>query len=481
MAALVMKSWSLVLPEHLYAELKGWLFRADGDEHGAVLLAGMTRTKNGIRLLGRKLIRAQDGTDYVPGQRGYRMLTANFVRDAIWAARDEGLVYLAVHNHGGQDSVGFSRDDLESHERGYPALLDIARGKPVGALVFAKNAIAGDIWLTKDQRVELTHTRVVGRVVRDIYPSPRTREHVRRAEFDRQVRAFGSEGQAFLGSLKVGVIGLGGVGSILVEYLARLGVGNLVLVDPERIEPSNYSRILGSRPLDVLMGLPWRDVPWVSRVARRLMPSKARIASRAARRANPRVNVVSICGTLVDDSVARQLTDCDFVFLAADTAQARLVFNCIVHQYLVPGYQLGSKIPADKESGLLGKIHCVARPVTPSSGCLLCNGLINPMRLQEEALDPAERERRRYVDDPEVIAPSVISLNALAASYAVNDFLFRAMGLRQGDEDYVYFEPQKAEVRLEIPRKDGECIHCGLGDRSHLARGDDLSMPTRPR
>jgi hypothetical protein len=48
-----------------------------------------------------------------------------------------------VHNHGGDDAVGFSNDDLASHERGYPALLDIlADDRPVGALVVAPRAVA---------------------------------------------------------------------------------------------------------------------------------------------------------------------------------------------------------------------------------------------------------------------------------------------------------------------------------------------------
>ena len=61
---------------------------------------------------------------------------------------------MAIHNHGGRESVEFSGDDLQSHERGYPALLDIMRGVPVGALVFASDAIAGDIWLPGRRRVK---------------------------------------------------------------------------------------------------------------------------------------------------------------------------------------------------------------------------------------------------------------------------------------------------------------------------------------
>ncbi len=66
-----------------------------------------------------------------------------------------------MHCHGGTDEVGFSSDDLASHRRGYPALLDITDGGPVGALVLARNALAGDIW-TRNGRYEIDYTNVIG-------------------------------------------------------------------------------------------------------------------------------------------------------------------------------------------------------------------------------------------------------------------------------------------------------------------------------
>ena len=42
---------------------------------------------------------AQDGQDYVPGNRSYRMLQSEFITGRVLKARDERLVYLAVHNH----------------------------------------------------------------------------------------------------------------------------------------------------------------------------------------------------------------------------------------------------------------------------------------------------------------------------------------------------------------------------------------------
>ena len=53
---------------------------------------------------------------------------------------------------------------------------------------------------------------------------------------------FGTDGLAALERATVLVIGLGGVGSNCVEALARGGVGHLVLVDRDVVEPSNINR-----------------------------------------------------------------------------------------------------------------------------------------------------------------------------------------------------------------------------------------------
>lgn len=56
----------------------------------------------------------------------------------------------------------------------------------------------------------------------------------------------GQDGVAKLAKSTVMVFGIGGVGSYAVEGLARAGVGNLILVDPETISLSNVNRQIHS-------------------------------------------------------------------------------------------------------------------------------------------------------------------------------------------------------------------------------------------
>lgn len=52
----------------------------------------------------------------------------------------------------------------------------------------------------------------------------------------------GLEGQKKLRDMRVGVAGLGGMGSNLAEIMVRLGVGHIKIADPDTIEHSNLNR-----------------------------------------------------------------------------------------------------------------------------------------------------------------------------------------------------------------------------------------------
>jgi hypothetical protein len=74
-----------------------------------------------------------------------------------------------------------------------------------------------------------------------------------------------------------------------------------------------------------------------------------------------------------------------------------------VHQYLIPGVQVGAKVRVDSATGEVLDVYNVVRvrPVTSETGCLLCNKLINSAKLQEESIADEDRTRQRYIDEPE--------------------------------------------------------------------------------
>src|SRR5438552_13194346 len=63
------------------------------------------------------------------------------------------------------------------------------------------------------------------------------------ARFSRQQLVFGDTGQRAISGKKVGIVGLGGLGTQITQALAHLGVGSFVLVDDDKVEASNLNRL----------------------------------------------------------------------------------------------------------------------------------------------------------------------------------------------------------------------------------------------
>ncbi|WFS23925.1 ThiF family adenylyltransferase [Rhizobium rhododendri] len=480
MDAGTMSHCELRMAAEMYKTLYAHLFPGDGDEHGAVLRAGLIETPVGPILTVRDVILAKEGTDWVPGDRGYRKLLAPFIAKQARHCRDEKLVYLAVHNHGPGERVSFSDVDLESHERGFPALLDLVEGMPVGSLVFAENAVAGDIWLPGGRRLAVSRLVVIGPSRKELKPAPKIVDPVLRQRYDRQVRIFGERGQAILSSSRVAIIGLGGVGSLLSELLGRLGVGSFVLVDPDRVQISNVPRLVDATGFDAMSWLTAKGRPgWMRRLGAALSTRKIDLSSRVIRRANPHARIERYFTSMETREVVEALKTCDYIFLAADGHRARLLFNSLVHQYLIPGVQLGSRIQAEGASGTVANVHTAARLVTPTCGCLVCNQAIDARKLNEESKPDAMRKRERYLDKDDAPAPSVVTLNSVSASQAANDFLFYMTGLTADDafQGTVQGRPLDRRLRFVSPRSDKACIDCGDTPASRFGRGQKWPLP----
>ncbi len=65
-------------------------------------------------------------------------------------------------------------------------------------------------------------------------------------QFSRTELLIGKEGIEKLQNAKVAVYGLGGVGSYVVEALARAGIGHLVIIDYDKFDETNINRQLGA-------------------------------------------------------------------------------------------------------------------------------------------------------------------------------------------------------------------------------------------
>jgi molybdopterin/thiamine biosynthesis adenylyltransferase len=274
---------------------------------------------------------------------------------------------------------------------------------------------------------------------------------------ERQVRAFGRAGQEALTNLRVGVVGLGGTGSVVAQQLAHLGVGSFLFVDPDVIEVTNLNRNVGATPDAV--GQP-----------------KVTVACKQVTAINPQAECIQLQRDVVDADVAEALLNVDFIFCCTDSMASRAVLNQLAYQYLIPCIDLGVGIGAKN-----GQIEFIAGRVQMLSAglpCLVCTDKLDAEQVRQEMLTQAQRTADPYIRGESVPQPAVISLNSTMASAAVTMFLAAVTGIPSNARMLTY-DGVRGTLRAAAMEPRLHCVACS--EDGALARGTSWTLPTRSR
>jgi molybdopterin/thiamine biosynthesis adenylyltransferase len=144
-------------------------------------------------------------------------------------------------------------------------------------------------------------------------PETQTSNQMSDTELDRYarhlvLREIGGQGQKKLRAARVLVVGAGGLGSPVLQYLAAAGVGTIGVIDDDIVSNSNLQR-------QVLFGECDLDLPMVFAAAKRL------------RDLNPYVDVLPYNRRLTDDVAAELIADFDLVLDGCDNFETRALVN----------------------------------------------------------------------------------------------------------------------------------------------------------
>jgi molybdopterin/thiamine biosynthesis adenylyltransferase/proteasome lid subunit RPN8/RPN11 len=275
------------------------------------------------------------------------------------------------------------------------------------------------------------------------------------SSFDRQARVFGAAGQDRLREMRVGIVGLGGTGSIVLEQLAHMGVRRFLLMDPDVVERTNLNRLVGATESDV-------------------GKSKVEVAAAHANRINPSADVETRCGSALLAREAEELVATDFVFCCTDSQGSRAVLNQFAYQYLVPVIDMGVAIviSAGRISHIAGRTQMLA----PNLGCLVCGNLLNPEAVRVDLLTDFERAVDPYVVGIHEPAPAVVSLNGTVASMAVTMFLAAALGV-PSQARLLNYNGVTGATRSAAISPHPTCIACSRSGA--LARANECPLPAR--
>lgn len=128
---------------------------------------------------------------------------------------------------------------------------------------------------------------------------------------------FGEGGQEKLKRSRVLVAGLGGLGSPAAIYLAAAGIGNLRIVDSDKVELSNLNRQI---------------LHWTKDVGR----SKADSAGEKLYQLNRETKIETIKERITEDNVSDLVSGCDLILDAMDNLETRYLLNRIAITRKIP-------------------------------------------------------------------------------------------------------------------------------------------------
>lgn len=405
---------SLAFAGVTHAKVRRHLFPGDGCEAAAILLCSKPNEGMRPRLLVRDAILVPHA-DCVRREPDWITWPGAWIEVAIDAADKDDLALVLIHSHPG-GLFAFSDADDASDRNVIPSLFQALGPQHGSAVMTPEGAVLARLY-SPDMRAQgVDLVSVAGDDLSFWWhdDAPRTNAMSRPL-------AFSSAMTKEIGRLTAVVIGVSGTGSIVAEQGARLGFGQVGLIDFDRVESRNLNRILNATTRHADM-----------------RTLKVEMLAAAIRSHRPDNVPVSVPASIATREAILAASAADILFCCVDTLEGRQIADLISSAFLIPLIDMGVVIPVRKGSSGVAIADVCGRVdyVQPGGSSLEDRGVYSPESLRAEYLRWAAPDAHRqeleagYIRGVIEQAPAVITLNMRAASAAMNEFIARAYPFR---------------------------------------------------
>ncbi len=385
-------------------------------------------------------------------------LIGDYVERCAKEARSKGCGLAIIHSHPlGVGPQGMSNNDYKT-EQSFAGFVYASTGHELlGLTLSGDKKWSGRIWL-KNKNIankyypkHIMDFRTIGKENVVIMQDLKGAHDIPRSVHEKiqaTVAAYGEENQKIISGMKIGVIGLGSVGSAISESLVRIGVRHLVLCDHDLIEDRNLDRLTNANVQDIGKS--------------KVLIAKQKLQSIGIHKT---IDIVTTTVKFAHKSRSfSKMLDCDLIFCCVDNKDARHAVNQIAFRYLVPVIETGLTIvPEEKDGKIKGMktVLLLAHTLLPGFKCLQC-------------LDQCE-DREQYVQTENLEyknrgRENIFPLSVMIASIAV----FNMIQLVSGSQACSRIEVILMGLKwMNISTQNGECDkercivanEVGLGDK----------------
>src|SRR5258706_601627 len=248
--------------------------------------------------------------------------------------------------------------------------------------------------------------------------------------YSRQVLfpGIGAEGQRKLAAGRVAIVGCGATGACVSGLLARAGVGQLLIIDRDYVEPSNLQRQALFDEADAAESLP-----------------KAIAAARKIAAFNSDVRVKAEVADLTPENVHPLLSEADLILDATDNFETRYLINDFAVKHAKP-WIYAAAVAA----------YAVTMNIIPGeTACLSC-------------VFPAPPQGTVETCDTAGILNSAVNLvGSIQATEALKFLVGAKEKLRRTLLSFDVWSNEHSEIATGKPRAD--CQSCGARNFVHLS------------
>lgn len=394
--------------------------------------------------------------------------------EAYYKCETENLCLGFIHTH----PTGFedfsAQDDI--HERNIYLGLTACNGgdSEFLSIISCDGSLKARVY-RQDEKEYARHVCVIGESL-DIFLNNKDQDES--SHLKRQAAAFGPPFNLKMNSLRATVVGVGGTGSPLATLLARSGIGELILIDGDKLEDSNMNRVRGYNSNDVGR-------------------YKAESLAKYIEALGLKTKVKYVSSTLEDSSEAIDLiSSSDIIFGCTDDNLGRSLLLEAAYYYGLIYIDVGLTgfIGEDlKHEPILRDHRGRISLILPEHGsCLYCQRVINQNKIDFEIavkenpslreLPKEQLEKDYYLRGGGVQAPGVGPFTSMTADFGLATLMNLIKEYRKISEDMRSDNTWIDYINLQIysnePEDNPDCPFCRMGSLTLLdEKGYRLGMP----
>ena len=385
-----------------------------------------------------------------------------YLSRAIEMARDQKAGLAFMHSHPGTGWQGLSHADIKA-ERDAIAYPAGATELPlIGMTIGSDGYWSARFWQRQSGQM-LKHwcdkVRIIGpKSYRLQFNDALVPQQPRKDVLKRTYDTWGSEVQNAISRMHIGIVGVGSVGCIVAEAIIRIGVGNVTLIDPDKVERHNLDRLLYGTIRDV--------------GTEKVLLAKERMEQNATA---SNIRITAIPAPVQESKAYRAALDCDVLFSCVDRPMARDVLNHIANAHLVPVFDGGIAVEQNLQQNGFSSAHWRSHIVTPYHQCLRCNRQYNTSMVMMErdgSLDDSSYIRNLPASDRpnnENVFPFSLAVAASMTNMMIRYLIGQEWWPEVQQQDYQFVTGETRILNEKCHQ------YCEL--RQRRARGDGTEPP----